>query len=105
MTSIIMCALICFTVIFCVVFIVHKGGIPIVIERREMEWVPSPESHLGQQAEVPIGFKDTTEDNKPEDSTEEKTLSDKEEMEQTLKDVASTVSALFRGEVDIDELN
>ena len=101
MTSIIMCALICFTVIFCVVFIVHKGGIPIVIERREMEWVPSPEPH----PDVPIGFKDTTEENKTEDSTEEKTLSDKEEMEQTLKDVASTISALFRGEVDISELN
>ena len=101
MTSIIMCALICLTVIFCVVFIVHKGGIPIVIERREMEWVPSPEPH----SDVPIGFKDTTEEHKPENATEEKTLSDKEEMEQTLKDVASTISALFRGEVDISELN
>jgi deferrochelatase/peroxidase EfeB len=81
------------------VFIVHKGGIPIVIERREMEWVPDVENHNT------IGFKDDTEENKSENSTEEKTLSDKEEMEQTLKDVASTISALFRGEVDISELN
>ena len=101
MTSIIMCALICFTVIFCVVFIVHKGGIPIVIERREMEWVPSHESH----PEVPIGFKDTAEEKKPTDTTEDKELSDKEELERTLRDAASTITALFRGEVDINELN
>lgn len=99
MTSIVVCALICLTVIFCVVFIIHKGLPPIIIERREMTWVPDVENHNT------IGFKDDTEENEPEESTEEKTLSDKEEMEQTLKDVASTISALFRGEVDISELN
>ena len=99
MISIVICALICLTVIFCVVFIVHKGLPPIIIERREMTWVPDSENSNT------IGFKDNAEEIKPEDSTEEKTLSDKEEMEQTLKDVASTISALFRGEVDISELN
>lgn len=91
MTSIIICALICLTVIFCVVFIVHKGLPPIIIERREMEWVPKTEDSN------PIGLTDTKED--------EKVPSEKEEMEKVLQDVASTVTALFRGEVDISELN
>jgi hypothetical protein len=60
-----------------------------------MTWVPNePESN-------PIGFTDSTE--KP--TAEEKTLTDKEEMENVLKDVASTITALCRGEVDISELN
>ena len=96
MTSIIICALICLTVIFCVVFIVHKGLPPIIIEHREMEWVPKTEDPN------PIGFTDTKEDKPSED---EKVLSEKEEMEKVLQDVASTVTALFRGEVDISELN
>ena len=58
MTSIIICALICLTVIFCVVFIVHKGLPPIIIERREMEWVPKTEGPN------PTGFTDTKEDEK-----------------------------------------
>lgn len=91
MTSIIICALICLTVIFCVVFIVHKGLPPIIIEHREMEWVPKTEDPN------PIVFTDTKED--------EKVPSEKEEMEKVLQDVASTVTALFRGEVDISELN
>ena len=91
MTSIIICALICLTVIFCVVFIVHKGLPPIIIEHREMEWVPKTEEPN------PIRFTDTKED--------EKVPSEKEEMEKVLQDVASTVTALFRGEVDISELN
>ena len=91
MTSIIICALICLTVIFCVVFIVHKGLPPIIIERREMEWVPKTEDSN------PIEFTNTKED--------EKVPSEKEEMEKVLQDVASTVTALFRGEVDISELN
>ena len=91
MTSIIICALICLTVIFCVVFIVHKGLPPIIIERREMEGVPKTEDSN------PIGFTNTKED--------EKVPSEKEEMEKVLQDVASTVTALFRGEVDISELN
>lgn len=96
MTSIIICALICLTVIFCVVFIVHKGLPPIIIEHREMEWVPKTEEPN------PIRFTDTKEDKPSED---EKVLSEKEEMEKVLQDVASTVTALFRGEVDISELN
>lgn len=91
MTSIIICALICLTVIFCVVFIVHKGLPPIIIEHRDMERVPKTEEP------DPSGFTDTKED--------EKVLSEKEEMEKVLQDVASTVTALFRGEVDISELN
>ena len=91
MTSIIICALICLTVIFCVVFIVHKGLPPIIIEHREMEWVPKTEEPN------PIEATDTKED--------EKVPSEKEEMEKVLQDVASTITALFRGEVDISELN
>ena len=91
MTSIIICALICLTVIFCVVFIVHKGLPPIIIEHREMERVPKTEDPN------PIGSTDTKED--------EKVPSEKEEMEKVLQDVASTITALFRGEVDISELN
>lgn len=96
MTSIIICALICLTVIFCVVFIVHKGLPPIIIEHREMELVPKTEDPN------PIGFTGTKEDKQSED---EKVPSEKEEMEKVLQDVASTVTALFRGEVDISELN
>ena len=96
MTSIMICALICLTVIFCVVFIVHKGLPPIIIERREMEWVPKTEDPNH------IEFTDTKEDKPSED---EKVPSEKEEMEKVLQDVASTVTALFRGEVDISELN
>lgn len=44
----------------------------------------------------PIGFK--------EETVEEKVPTDKDKREQMLSDMASTITALFRGEVDIDEL-
>lgn len=99
MTSIIICALICLTVIFCTVFIVHKGLPPFIIERREMTWYPEVNETN------PIGFQAPDEDHKDTPTEEDKVLSDKEELERTLQDVASTVTALFRGEVDLNELN
>jgi hypothetical protein len=61
-----------------------------------MTWVPDePETN-------PIGFTGAKKEVSPED---EKVPSEKEEAENILKDIASTVTALFRGEVDISELN
>lgn len=95
MIELIMCLLICLTIIFCVVFIVHKGIPPIIIERREMEWVPET------PAKNEIGFKASEEDS---EETKDEALSDKEARERLLQDVASTVTAIFRGEVELDEL-
>lgn len=61
-----------------------------------LEWKPN--KSIDAQTNT-IGFTDTTD----EPPIEEK-KSDKEEKAQTLTDMTSTVSALLRGEIDIDEI-
>ena len=79
MIELIMCLLICLTVIFCVVFIVHKGIPPIIIERREMEWVPET------PAKNEIGFKASEEDSEETVDVDEEEPDTEEETIETVK--------------------
>ena len=95
------CIIICATVIFCVVWItcwmkhMSTHNLPM-FTRGELVWRPADDTPCGK---TPIGFA-------PEEtpSEEEKAKSDREAFEEMLKDSASTISALLRGEVDFDEI-
>ena len=89
--------IVCLTVVFCVVYLTQWAT------RMSQNQLPHfTIGSLATKAETPvektnpIGF--------VEEQSEDK-LSDKEKAEAVLKDTASTISALLRGEVDFDELN
>ena len=90
--------IICITVVLCLVILLKwitdmsKANLPM-FTWGQCEWVSS----TSEPAHNPIGF-----ESKPEEVIKEP--NDKEELEHILRDSASTISALLRGEVDFDDI-
>lgn len=94
--------IICLTVVFCVVYLTQWTT---YMSRKQLPHFTVgnlvPKQDAPAEKTAPIGFiEPTTVAEQPEEK-----LSDKEKAEAVLKDTASTISALLRGEVDFDELN
>jgi len=92
--------IICITLVVCLCLILKwatdmaKAGLPM-FTRGELVWRPADDTPCSKP---PIGFA-------PEEvQSEEKAKSDRELFDEMLKDSASTISALLRGEVDFDEI-
>lgn len=95
--------IICVTILLAIVYITFWLT---YMARRKLPCVtvgtlePKPEQPAVAAPTNAIGFVTTSDTS--EDKVEER--SDKEEKETLLKDVASTVSSLLRGEVDFDDI-
>ena len=99
--------IICLTIIFCVVWITlwikHMvvRNLPL-FTYGQCVWKPE-EDALSKQVNNPIGFTPSVSEETESDTGEQK--SDKEKKESLAEDPTTLITALLRGEVDIDELN
>lgn len=101
MTALCICGMICVTFVLSFMYLLNwikdmaEQGLPM-FTHGVLEWKPKQSTDAKTNV---IGFEGSTD----EPPIEEK-KSDKEEKAQTLTDMTSTVSALLRGEIDIDEI-
>ncbi len=72
-----------------------EDGLPI-FTHGSLEWKPNSDN---EETKTPIGFNPSTEDDTPEAKP-----TDAEIKEAILQDPSKMISALMRGEVDIDEV-